>query len=81
MLTLFACWVILHSFLSSADFFSKLTFSKNSYRNIICMSNSLHPDQARPDVGIDLVANCFQSLSADDKNGCKQAKSYEYMSL
>ena len=35
-LKLFACWVIFHAFfLSLADFFSKLTFSKNSFRNTI----------------------------------------------
>ena len=31
--------------LSSADFFSKLTFSKNSFRNTIGVSNDLDPDQ------------------------------------
>ena len=30
---LFAYWVILHSFLSSPDFFSKSTFFKNYFRN------------------------------------------------
>ena len=30
---LFAYWVILHAFMPSADFFSKLTFSKNSHKN------------------------------------------------
>ena len=42
-------------FLSSADFFSKLTFSKNSFRNTFRVSYSLDPDQAsrfvRPDLG------------------------------
>ena len=37
---------ILFFILSSADFFSKLTFSKKSFRNIIRVSNSLDPDQA-----------------------------------
>ena len=35
------CWVIL----SSADLFSKSTFSKNSIRNTIRGSNKLEPDQ------------------------------------
>ena len=30
----------------SADYFSKLTFSKNYFRNIVRVSNSLDPDQA-----------------------------------
>ena len=55
-----ANWVILHAFLSSADFFSKLTFWKNSFRNTIRMSNNLDPDQARRFVGPDLGPNCFQ---------------------
>ena len=52
-------------FLSSADFF-KSTFSKNSFRNTIRVSNSLDPDQARQNVGPDLGPNCMQRLSADD---------------
>ena len=63
---LFAYWVILRSFLSSADFFSKSTFLKNSFRNTIRVSNSLDPDQGRHFVGPDLGPNCLQSLSADD---------------
>ena len=39
-------WVILHVFLSSADFFSKLTFSKTSLGDTVKMSNSLLPDHA-----------------------------------
>ena len=45
--SLHACWVIFHDFLSSADFFQKLTFSKNYFRNTIRVPNSLDPD--RPD--------------------------------
>ena len=41
--------------MSSADFFSKSTFLKYSFKNTIEMSNSLDPDQARhfvrPDLG------------------------------
>ena len=33
--------------LLSADFFSKLTFAKNSFRNTIRVSNGLDPDQDR----------------------------------
>ena len=40
---LFAYWVILHAFLSSADFFQNHFFSKNSFRNTIRESNSLDP--------------------------------------
>ena len=39
----YACWVIFHDF---RCFFSKLTFSKNSFRNSISVSNNLDPDQA-----------------------------------
>ena len=60
MLCNFSC------FLLSKDFFSKLTFSKNSFRDTIRVSNSLDPDQARYFVGPDLDPNCFQMLSADD---------------
>ena len=54
--------------LSSADFFSKSTFSKNSIRNNIRMSNGLDPDQDRHSDGPDLGSNCLQRLSADDKS-------------
>ena len=49
-------WVICDVFIS-ADF-SKLTFSKNTYRNIIIVLNIFF----RPDLGTD----CLQMLSADD---------------
>ena len=55
-----------HAFLSSAVFFSKLTFSKNSFGNTIRVSNILEPDQARRFVGPDLGSNCLVRLSADD---------------
>ena len=42
------------------------TFSKNSFRNTIRVSNSLDPDQARRFVRPDLGPNCLQRLSADD---------------
>ena len=49
-------------------FFSKSSFSENSFRNTctIRVSNSLDPDQARHFVGPDLDPNCLQMLSADD---------------
>ena len=61
---LFACWENFPAFLSSADFFQKSTFSKNSVRNTIGVSNNLDPDQARQNVGPDLGPNCLQRLSA-----------------
>ena len=54
--------------LSSADFLSKSTFSTDSFRNTIRVSNGLDPDQNRRFVGSDLCLNCFQRLSADDKS-------------
>ena len=53
------------AFLSPADFFSKSTFSKNSFRNTIRVTKSLDQDQARRRVGPDLSPNCLQRLSAD----------------
>ena len=49
-------------------FFSKLTFSKNSFRNTIKVSNSLYPDQDWHSVRPDLGQNSLQRLSADDKS-------------
>ena len=47
-------------------FFKKSTFSENSFRNTIRMSNSLDPNQAQHSVEPDLVPNCLQKWSADD---------------
>ena len=55
----FASGVIFHHILSYAEF-SKLVFSRNSFRRIIRVSNSLDPDQARLLVGPDLDQNCLQ---------------------
>ena len=60
----FAYRVILQAFCRLL-IFSKSTFSKNSFRNTIRVSNSLDPDQARHFVGPDLNRNCSQRLSAD----------------
>ena len=49
------------------DFFSKLTFSNESFWNTTRVSNGLDPDQDRPYVGPDLDPNCLQRLSADEK--------------
>ena len=46
--------------------FSNITFSKNSFRNTIRVSNSLDPD---------LGLNSLQRLSTDDKSCHKQEKS------
>ena len=55
--------------LSSADFFSNITFSKILSRNYtIRVSNSLDTDQDRHSVCPDLGPNCLQRLSADDKS-------------
>ena len=47
--------------------FSKLTFSKNSFRHTFRVSNSFDPDQDRHSVGPDLGPNCLQMSSANDK--------------
>ena len=54
-------------YFSSAEFFSKLTFSI-FFRNTTRMSNSLDPNQARHFVGPDLGPKGLQRLSADDKS-------------
>ena len=54
-------------FLSSADFFSKLTFSKKYFRNTIRVSYSLDPDQARHSVRPDLGPNYLLGPPTDDK--------------
>ena len=43
ILKLFACWVNFYALLSSAGFFSKSAFSKNSFRTL-SVSNGLDPD-------------------------------------
>ena len=43
--------------LSSADFFSKLTFPKYTFRNTIRVSNDLDPNQDQQFVGPDLGPN------------------------
>ena len=55
-----ACWVIFHAFVVVCWLFSKLTFSKNSFKDTIRMSNSLDPDQDWHFVGPDLGSNCLQ---------------------
>ena len=61
--------------LLSADFFSKLTFSKSSFRNTIRVSHNLDTDQDRHSVGPDLGPSCLQRLSAEDKNRFFQGNS------
>ena len=48
-------------------YFSKSTLSKNSFRNMIRVSNSLYPDQTRHFVEPDLGPKVFLRLSAEDK--------------
>ena len=47
--------------LSSAEFFSKLTFSKNSVMNTFGMSNGLDSNQDQHSFGPDLGPNCLQN--------------------
>ena len=60
--SIIAYWVIFHTFLSTAGFFSKENII---FRNTIRMSNSLDPDQARRFVGPDQDPNCLPRLSHD----------------
>ena len=52
--------------LSSADFFSKLTFSKSYFRNTLRVSNGLDSDQDQLSVGPELGPNCLERLTEDD---------------
>ena len=54
-------WLL--NFLRSADFSSKLTVSKISFRNTIRVSNSFDPDQDQNSVGPYLDPNCLHRLS------------------
>ena len=66
--------------MSSVDFFSKSTFSKNSFRNTIRVSKSLDPE-AQHFVGPDLGPNCLQKLSTDDTMEIKSNKHSLYIPL
>ena len=61
-------------FLSSADF-TKLTFSKDYFRNMTRVSNGMNLDQVRCSVGPNLGQNCLQRLSAYNKITCLQGNS------
>ena len=54
--------------LLSADFFSKLTFSENSFRNSIRVSNGLDPDQYRHS-GSKLFAKASSRRQVTDSKG------------
>ena len=64
-------------FLSSADFYFEVNFSKKSFRNALRVSNSLDADQDRQFVRPDLGPNYWQRISADNtgKQRVKQAAS------
>ena len=51
---------IFHALIVVCNLFSKLTFSKNSFRNTISVSNRLDPDQDRHSFSPDLGPNCLQ---------------------
>ena len=53
--------------LSSADFCSKLTFSKRFFHDIIKVSIKVGQEQARQFVGPGLGPDYLQGLSGDDK--------------
>ena len=62
MLATFPC------FCSPLLTFSKLTFSKNYFRNKFTVSNCLDPDQDRHYVGPDLGPSCLQSKGRVNKH-------------
>ena len=62
----FACWVILHAFLSSANSFQNQFFSKNSFRKTINVEQFGSPGKALHYGEPDLGPNSLQRLSADN---------------
>ena len=52
IIQLFECWVNMHAFLSSADFFKINFFKINFFKNTIRVSNSLDSDQADVILGL-----------------------------
>ena len=60
---LFVFWVIFHGFVVDCWLFSKLTFSKNSFKNNIRVSNRLDPHQDWHSVSPDLGPNCLKIIS------------------
>ena len=60
-------WVILHAFLSSADFFFKINFSKNYFRNTVkpVLSGHLKIDKTKISMTngslmkVESIAECF----------------------
>ena len=76
-----------HDFLSSAEYFSKSTFKKNSFRNTIRVSISLGPNQALRFFWPDLDPNCLQRSLADTRRErvnyiiCFQPPNTQYNSL
>ena len=66
-INLFACWVIFHRFVVVYRLFSKLSFSKNSFRNTIRVSNGLDPNRDQCSLSPDLGPIYLQKLSADNK--------------
>ena len=57
------CRDFFHDSLTSVDFFFKINFSKNSFTNIIRVSNLLDPDLARHFVRPGLAQNCLQTTN------------------
>ena len=56
---LFACWVISHALIKSADIFFKKSSRNMPTRNTNKVSNGLDPDQGLCSVGSDLDQNCW----------------------
>ena len=81
---LFESWVILQHFLPSAvlvvfwGFFSKLTFSKNYFRDTIRESNCSAPDKAQHFVKHYLGSNCLQSYQQMTKVSTSSERVQEY---
>ena len=60
---LFGCWVILHAFLLSADFFYLFLRKINFFKKNLSLSKNLDLDQAQQNVRPNLGPNCLRRLS------------------
>ena len=63
-LRLFACWAFFHALVVVCSLFSKLTFSRNSFRNAIRVSNSLNPEHEDVLIWVQTVCKDYQPMTS-----------------
>ena len=67
--------------LLSADFFSKLAFSNNSFKNTIRMSNGLDPDQDKVQSVLIAVQIVAKVISRRQKSPLARKELYNFFSI